>query len=409
MSGGQIHEVDDFDPYFRIRGLDPLLNGGPVRPARWSARGSVWVVSRYDEAVQVLSRPAFIAFDLHAQASTIAERAGRTLPNFLLFLKASLFFDGSPDHAAMRRLTVRALNAQSLSDLEPVAEAIAREVWRENSARPDFDLQRDFTDLFPSKVMAHVFGLTETERAMLSPVAFGGMEVYNRGCSLRLQEIAEVRITAAFSILRDVLAKRRGAGSASGALARMAELAVEMGVDEDRMLAAALFLWGTGVETAAATLPTALASLVGHPEQLRLLETGAASWQSAAEELLRHESTVFGVLRIATQDERVGSAEIRAGQGVMVLIGRANRDPDAFTDPDVLNLTRSGPPHLAFGSGAHNCLGQQLARIQIRAGLKALVEAGPHRLTGAPPAYTPMDALRRLRASPLQTRVGLDR
>jgi cytochrome P450 len=96
------------------------------------------------------------------------------------------------------------------------------------------------------------------------------------------------------------------------------------------------------------------------------------------EELLRYLSIVqFGVVRVATEDVQVGGRWIQAGEPVVAAVMAADRDPARFAEPDRLELTREYSPHLAFGHGVHQCLGQQLARVELRAGLRGLLERFP--------------------------------
>jgi len=98
----------------------------------------------------------------------------------------------------------------------------------------------------------------------------------------------------------------------------------------------------------------------------------------AVEELLRYLTIVqFGLVRTATEDLEVGGQCIRAGKPIVASLAAANRDPQQFPEPDVLDLSRQYSPHLAFGHGVHQCLGQQLARVEMKVAFMALLERFP--------------------------------
>lgn len=122
-----------------------------------------------------------------------------------------------------------------------------------------------------------------------------------------------------------------------------------------------------GFDTTANMIALGTLTLLQHPEQLALLRADPTLVNSAVEELLRYLSVAHQVaFRQATEDVEVGSQCIYAGDGVIAPIAAANRDPEVFTDPDRLDITRDARRHVAFGFGLHQCLGQPLARIELQ-------------------------------------------
>jgi cytochrome P450 len=119
--------------------------------------------------------------------------------------------------------------------------------------------------------------------------------------------------------------------------------------------------------------------LVQHPDQLELLRRDPSLTERAVEELLRfNPRTVIGFLKRATVDMEVGGTTIRAGDQVSLSLSAANRDPEAFVDPDRLDITRTDNKHLAFGAGAHFCMGANLARTEAQIAIGTLVRRFPH-------------------------------
>jgi cytochrome P450 len=157
----------------------------------------------------------------------------------------------------------------------------------------------------------------------------------------------------------------------------------ELTADEQAGLAILLLI--AGHETTANMLALGAFALLANPprlEEVRDKEEGVAA---AVDELLRYLTIVQHVIRVALEDVERNGCLIRAGESVTVALSAANRDASHFADPDVLDLTRSTAGHLAFGYGLHRCLGQQLARAEMRIALPALLRRFPAlRLAVAP-------------------------
>lgn len=112
---------------------------------------------------------------------------------------------------------------------------------------------------------------------------------------------------------------------------------------------------------------------------------------AAVEELLRYLTVVqFGTTRTAVEDVELGGETITAGESVAVSLPAANRDPARFAGADTLDLAHDASGHLAFGHGVHQCLGQQLARIELRVGFAALAERFPSLRLAVPPEDVPL-------------------
>ncbi len=133
-----------------------------------------------------------------------------------------------------------------------------------------------------------------------------------------------------------------------------------------------------GAETTRTVLGSIIRELALQPDQRRLLtERPELLATTAVEEFIRWVSPILNMRRTATADHERHGQRIRAGEEIVLLYGAANRDPRAFTDPDVLDVTRPDNRHLAFGAGTHLCLGAHLARLEIRVMLEELLRRMP--------------------------------
>jgi cytochrome P450 len=125
-----------------------------------------------------------------------------------------------------------------------------------------------------------------------------------------------------------------------------------------------------GLDTVTATLDCMFSFLAQNPDHRRQLVEDPSLIPNAIEELLRWETPVMGIARVAVSDTELGGCPVRAGDQVMVMIGSANTDEAEFPDGDVVRFDRDVNPHIAFGGGIHRCLGSHLARLELRVALR---------------------------------------
>jgi cytochrome P450 len=149
-------------------------------------------------------------------------------------------------------------------------------------------------------------------------------------------------------------------------------------------------LLAAGLDTTANMLALGTFALLSNPGQLEALRADPALAGQAVEELLRHLSVADPLPRAALEDVEVDGRLIRAGETVTVSVQAVNRDPHKFPDPDRLDIRRKAAGHLAFGHGAHQCLGQQLARVEMTVAFPALFARFPTLRLAVPPQEVPL-------------------
>jgi cytochrome P450 len=150
------------------------------------------------------------------------------------------------------------------------------------------------------------------------------------------------------------------------------------------------FLLGAGLDTTANMLALGTYALLRHPDQLAALRADPGIADRAVEELLRYLSIAHTGVRAALADVELDGHLVRAGESVTVSVQAANRDPARFADPDTLDLRRQATGHLSFGHGIHQCLGQQLARVEMRVAFPALVTRFPTLRLAVPAEDVPL-------------------
>jgi len=189
--------------------------------------------------------------------------------------------------------------------------------------------------------------------------------------------------------LRD-LAARREAAPRDDLISHL--VAVRDGTDRlsaDELVASAILLLNAGHEASVNALGGGVVALLRHPAQLSRVRNDRALVPSAAEEMIRYDPPLHMFVRTAAAPVTVAGVRIGAGERIAALLGAANRDPAVFAEPDTFDVARDPNPHLGFGAGLHFCLGAPLARIELQAGLAALLDHAPGMALAAEPVNRP--------------------
>jgi len=173
-------------------------------------------------------------------------------------------------------------------------------------------------------------------------------------------------------------------------------------LSNEELTANIILLFGAGHETTVNLIGNGLLALHRHLDQLRRLREEPSLTANAIEEFLRYDSSVQLTGRVALEDIVVGETWVPKGEGVLCLLGAANRDPSVYPDPDRLDITRQNIRPLSFGGGIHFCLGAQLARIEAEVAIATLLRRLPGLTLDDPehPDWRPTFVLRGLNRLP---------
>ncbi|MFI6497463.1 cytochrome P450 [Nonomuraea typhae] len=281
-----------------------------------------------------------------------------------------------PDHTRYRKLLTGQFTVRRMKSLEPRIAEITEE--RLAAMTPGCDLVKVFALPIPSLVICELLGVPYEDR-----------EIFQRSSEtmLSLETDAEGVLAAAEELagyLYGLIARKRAEPDE-------ALLSGLLDLEDDELLGVAILLLVAGHETTANMLGLGAFTLLTNPGQLELMRDDPSAVDNGVEELLRYLSIIHaGPVRAALEDVEVDGHLIRAGESVTISIPSANRDSGAFAGADDLDLTRQPNHHLSFGHGIHQCLGQQLARIEMRIALPALLRRFPSLRLACEPSEVPM-------------------
>ncbi|GHH79609.1 cytochrome P450 [Streptomyces sulfonofaciens] len=339
---------------------------GPIRRIAIANGGTAWLVTRYKEMREVLGDPR-MSSDITKTGfpSPRPEEPKPSLGNFMQM--------DPPDHAAMRRTVTRTFMIKNVERLRPRITELTNNLLdaMEEMPRP-VDLLTHFARPLPSQVICELFGVPYADRELFlsNSATIGDMRATEAEAYAARTAIAEY-------LIRLVEEKERHPGDDM-----FSDLAVnrlrtgELTKEEIGGMGALLVIGGH--ESTASMIGLGTIVLLQHPEQLQRFLTEPEVRPAAIEELFRYLSIVHVSLRrVATADLEIGGVTVRKGEGLIIPIHSANRDPDAFDAPDEFDISRDARHHLSFGHGIHQCIAQHVGRLELQIALPALFQRFP--------------------------------
>ncbi|MFC6063312.1 cytochrome P450 [Streptomyces ochraceiscleroticus] len=231
---------------------------------------------------------------------------------------------------------------------------------------PPADLVTAFAKPIPAIVICELLGVPYQDRGSFQ----ANVESFMNG------ETSDEDLIAAYTATQNYLAELVAAKRAHPTDDVLSDL-TDSDLTDEELRGISLILLAAGLDTTANMLALGTFALLQNPAQLAALRADPGLTDQAVEELLRYLSVAKTFMRTALEDVELGGQTIKAGAPVILSYHTANRDPERFTDPHVLDLKRQDGGHLAFGHGIHQCLGQQLARVEMRVAFSALVTRFP--------------------------------
>jgi cytochrome P450 len=350
-----------------------------------------WLLSRYGDIAKVERKgaPFTAAPRTFLTSKKTEERLERMLGQPYV-IRGLLQMDES-EHAAYRAVAQPSLSPAALAEMEPWLEDWADQIVCRIAGRSDtFDFTREIAVPFSIRGIMRLLGLPEADDDLILKLSWGlvGPEDPVR----RLADhptIAICRAGLGFQAYFDPVAADRRAcprHDLSSVIAN-AEVQGEAMPDYERFSYYTMIATG-GHDTIAFALSGGMHALIEHPDQLARLRADPSLIDTAIEEMLRWTTPGRHIVRNATEDTELGGQTIRAGEAVALFFNSANRDETVFADANQFRIDRRPNPHLAFGVGRHHCIGAHMARLEMRALLKALLPRLEQIELASPPRRT---------------------
>ncbi|MBB5957853.1 cytochrome P450 [Saccharothrix tamanrassetensis] len=373
-------------PLERSSALDPPAELGilretqPISRLRYPDGHLGWLVANHALARAVLADNRFS--NRSELMHTPVRVGGKAVPPPPA-AKPGMFINmDGPAHSKYRKLLTGQFTVRRMNQLVPRVEQIVADHLKAMRAQgPGVDLVSAFALPVPSMVICELLGVPYEERDSFQRDSKTAFNLEN--------DFDEVM--AAFERIEAFVAElvRRKHGAPGD---DMLTGLIESGeLTDEEVTNMGLLLLIAGHETTANMLGIGTLTLLEHPEQLAALRADPSLVDNAVEELMRYLSIIqIGPTRIALEDLELGGAEIKAGDAVTISVPAANRDPNRFDRPEEFDIHRPATGHVGFGHGVHQCLGQQLARIEMRVAYRALFREFPDLRLAVPASEVPM-------------------
>ena len=380
---------DPYPVYAALRERDPVHR---------SRLMNAWMFARHADVDAILRDHRNFGSDPRKGTLTARQQAMLPAPDELTMLLLD-----PPDHRRLRALVNKAFTPRAVEALEPRIRETLAALLDDIDDPGGFDLMQAVAHPLPVIVIAEMLGVPHGDRARFAVWSAQRARLLEPTVSPRERAAAEVATAEFDAFFRAIIEERRAAPEDDilSALVQAEEEGERLNERETLNMLRLLLIAGN--ETTTNLIGNGMLALLRNPGELRRLREDPGLIPSAVEELLRFDSPVQATFRRALADCEVNGFELRRRDNLVVLVGSANRDPEAFADPDRLDVGRGDTAHLSFGRGIHHCLGAPLARLEGRIVLEMLLERFPRiALRDDRPRFRKSIVLRGLRSLPVR-------
>ncbi|MGC7095752.1 cytochrome P450 [Amycolatopsis lurida] len=345
-------------PYAPPAEYDRIRAENPVSQVELPTGKRAWVLTRHEDVRAMLTDPRFSSDRANPQFPSLVDNT-----RMREVFKPSLISMDPPEHGPARRAVVGEFTVRRMEALRPrIQEIVDQAIDDLLAAEEPADLVTHLSLPVPSLVICELLGVPYADHEFFQQ---------HSGRLLSRETTPEERRHAVDQLTGylDKLIVEKEAAPTDDLLGRQIVKHREENnnVDHEALVSLAFLLLIAGHETTANMISLGVVALLEHPEQLKLLRDDPGVTLSAVEELLRYFTIAeLATTRLATEDVEIGGVLIKAGEGVIGLSNAANHDPAAYERPDELDIARGARNHVAFGFGAHQCLGQNLARMELQ-------------------------------------------
>ena len=370
-----------FDPTSEAFAADPyavyaeLREAGPV----WFEPTHMWVLSRYEDVARVAADPLMVR-SLEGLAPPEQVRAQQRAENFHdmpfheRFVQTSLLDSDGEKHRRLRREVFGAFQARNLAALRPAIEAFVDERLARVRGAGEIDFIADFAAHVPGHVIGLFLGVPAQDAPLLRQWSETVVRFFDIDRTAEKKAAAETA-TRDFARYLEALVLERRARPRDDLISRMIEAERSGAYEADELVATAMLILMAGHGSTIDVMGSGLHLLLRHPEALAALRAGV-DMEGAMQEVFRIEPPLPFFHRHALEDCEVAGRRFARGTTFGLLYAAANRDPAVFDRPDVFDIARAPNRHLSFGRGAHLCLGNALARINMGVVFERLLPCG---------------------------------
>ena len=394
--------ADPYAAYARLREQAPVCWGIGFEPEM----PGVWHITRYADIQRILKDPHFTHQHARETSGGVADLSPRPPPlkgrgsqsdsavsnEAQLFRELSglsLLFIDPPAHTRLRALVSKAFTPRMVESVRPRAQALADELLDAAASVGTLDVIGEYAMPLTLTVISEMLGVPIESREEMREWAGVLAQAVDAKRDTAIYGPATAVTMQLVALFQGVLEERR-AEPRNDLISELLR-AHEQGdhLSEQELIVTATTLLLAGHETTVNLIGNGMLALLSHPDQLALLRAQPELMSSAIEEFLRYEAPSQMASRVAPEEMEIGGQIVGRGEILNLLLGSGNHDPEAFSEPDQLDVTRANNRHLAFGTGMHYCLGAPLARLEGQVAIETLLRRFPTLRLSDDPARAP--------------------
>lgn len=397
-----------FHPYAPGFDINPYPTFKELRttaPVTYWEQGHGWLVSRYEDVVAILRDNN--RFSPNPAEWELAGTMGRAtmIPELDEFSRSSIMMLPDADHARVRRLVSPAFTPRAVEWLRPEIQAIVNELLDAAEAKGTVNLVSDIADPIPARVMGSLLKIPKGREVLFQRFTEA---VINSLMPMQIPpeqlEVIRKDIREGIALIRETIEERRKQPLENDILTTLIqteEQGDKLSTPELLSLVAALIVGG--FETTVHLIGFTMSNILRRPELFAQLKAEPDLIKNTVEEVLRYDFfSKLGLTRFTREDVELSGVKIKKGQRLIVMTNSAMHDEAVFPEPETFDVNRNTSATVAFGNGMHFCLGANLARLEVRMVVGALLERFPDMKLVKPPMFGPHPILRKLETLEVQ-------
>ncbi|WP_299845695.1 cytochrome P450 [uncultured Paracoccus sp.] len=362
-----------FDPLSDAFAQDPYAVYRSLREAEgptWFEDQGLWLLSRFADVSKVATDPNMVrSLDGLESAEEAARRQRQAnwhdMPYHQRFVQVSLLDSDGEPHRRLRRLLLGKFTASAVAGLEPMVRQIVNGLLDDLEGRDEIEFIEDFAAHVPGRVIAHILGAPQEHSAQMRAWSEDVVQYFDVDRSDARKALAEKATREFHDFLVELKAERQK-NPHDDLISRMIADEATGQYQGDEFISTCMLILMAGHGSTIDVLGSGMHLLLKHPEAMAALREHPEGLPVAIQEIFRYEPPLPFFHRHATAEIEIGGRVWPAGTTFGLLYGAANRDPAMFDEPDSFRIERSPNRHLAFGQGAHLCLGNNIARLNMK-------------------------------------------
>jgi cytochrome P450 PksS len=351
-------------------------------PVHYSEALGYWILTRYRDVEAAVRDERLSSNRTALFINKLGSLDVKEIQNFLDMTSNWMVDTDPPQHTRLRKLGNPGFTTRAIESWRSIIQNTTDRLLDQVQNHGGMDVVSDLAIPLPGIIITEIFGVPETDRANMLGWArdIGTFFGAAGGSTIEMAELARKadKAAAKFCALIRQLIEQRRRQPGTDLISLLSVACQEQGFNDRELPFLCMEILNTGLLTTTDLIANGVNALLSHPDQLQKLKKNPTLINSAVEEILRFDTSVPFLTRIAKQDLTIGGKDITAGSVIALGFGPANHDPEKFEEPEVFDITRTPNEHLGFGSGIHFCLGAVLARMDLTICLTTLLRRLPN-------------------------------